>query len=198
MMVHSNDAAALAAANHVALAGVIATAAVAVVAIVVQLVLTRIAVVGSERLRRYNELVDVYSKVGEVLSANTTTMAMAMREILQKPNLITAVFVKRRIAKEIHDFAIASNPRHSLNMLKLHRAGEPVVIAERALFDAFEINIDLSLTNSQARDWLEAHMEDVNETLANYYVVAGDDARMQREAIGFWSIRQRRNIATRR
>jgi hypothetical protein len=63
-----------------------------------------------------------------------------------------------------YDLAVMSNPLHCINLLKLHRAGARVMESDRALFDAFEINIELGLSNPDAKAWVEAHIEKVNET----------------------------------
>lgn len=63
MLIESSNDAALAAANNVALAGVISTAVVAIIAVAVQLLLARVSTVRTERLRRYNELVELDTEV---------------------------------------------------------------------------------------------------------------------------------------
>lgn len=115
-----------------------------------------------------------------------TLFVRLFHEALNKPAAAGKALSKAVGAME--NLADTRNPRHSLNMLRLHRAGSEVVEAQKLLFKEMDVEAPEGTPTSTIPAWVESRIEVVESALRAFYVTAGDDARTQRESIGFLKV----------
>ncbi len=174
-----NSAAALVSGNAtvIALVSIITTGTVAIAGLVVQIVLARAATSRAERLRRYNELVSVYSEVGRALSSDTFALNRLFKFSKDgKLNSLGAYLNAANVKREYTKLALATEPRHALKMLRLHAASSEVIQAVERLSRIIDDQPG-NLSNEEAKPWWDAKLAAVENALREYYELAGQDAR---------------------
>jgi hypothetical protein len=166
----------------VAVVGIAATAATAIVGLLVQIVLAGATARREQRRKRYDELLAVYSESGRSMSAYTYAYAqLLVRGAKGKVKTADGAAMDKRIEEDARKF----ESRHFGGMLRLHNA-HPAVIDGLKAWQAI-INEDApSLLDDALFAWWEGQRERLEAALRRYYELAGIHARSQ---LRTWPIR---------